>query len=309
MSRIKELSAALANDKIFDVFITVVILVNSFLIGVQTTVYNHTVELIQHAILYIFTFEIVVRFIAAKDLKSFFTDGWNVFDLILVLIGWIPASLFDSASTLMALRVLRVFRILRLLRTAKEIKLIVSVLIKSMKSMVYNCMLFMIFVYLYAVAGVSMFRLPDPASLSGEKLQQYEMLMEKAPHSPANSPDPFGSIGEGIFTLFRALTGEDWTDLRYNLITASEMNVVHINPTVITCFFVSWFCIAAFLLLNLVTGAVINNYQVAIQEVEDRKHRKTKATGADGECGDSAASGGSDTPLEPGFAMNAERRD
>lgn len=306
MSRIKELSAALANDKIFDVFITVVILVNSFLIGVQTTVYNHTVELIQHAILYIFTFEIVVRFIAAKGLKSFFTDGWNVFDLILVLIGWIPASLFDSASTLMALRVLRVFRILRLLRTAKEIKLIVSVLIKSMKSMVYNCMLFMIFVYLYAVAGVSMFRLPDPASLSGEKLQQYEMLMEKAPHSPANSPDPFGSIGEGIFTLFRALTGEDWTDLRYNLITASEMNVVHINPTVITCFFVSWFCIAAFLLLNLVTGAVINNYQVAIQEVEDRKQRKTKAAGADGECGDSAP-GDSDTPLEPGYALNAGR--
>ena len=87
------------------------------------------------------------------------------------------------------------------------------------------------------------------------------------------------------------------------------MNVVHINPTVITCFFVSWFCIAAFLLLNLVTGAVINNYQVAIQEVEDRKQRKTKAAGADGECGGSVAPGGSDTPLEPGFAMNAERRD
>ena len=127
MNKVKEWSATLANDKIFDMFITAVILVNSFLIGVQTTVYNHTVEMIQHVILYIFTFEITVRFIAAKDLKEFFSDGWNLFDLLLVLVGWIPTSISDSASTLMALRVLRVFRILRLLRTAKEIKLIVSV--------------------------------------------------------------------------------------------------------------------------------------------------------------------------------------
>lgn len=46
MNKVKEWSATLANDKIFDIFITAVILVNSFLIGVQTTVYNHTVEMI-----------------------------------------------------------------------------------------------------------------------------------------------------------------------------------------------------------------------------------------------------------------------
>lgn len=280
MGKLKQISASLAEDRIFDAFITVIILINSFLIGVQTTVYNHTIESIQHIILYIFTFEIIIRFIAAKDLKSFFSDGWNVFDLTLVLVGWIPVSVSDSASTLMALRVLRVFRVLRLLRTAKEIKLIVSVLLKSMKSMFYNCLLFLIFVYLYAVAGVSMFRLPDPAALHGDDLQRYEQLMTVAPHTPANSPDPFGSIGEGIFTLFRALTGEDWTDLRYNLITASELGVVDINPTVITVFFVSWFCIAAFLLLNLVTGAVINNYQVAIAEVAERRRKPSANTAA-----------------------------
>lgn len=302
------MSAVLANDKIFDVFITIVILVNSFLIGVQTTVYNHTVEVIQHVILYIFTFEIIVRYIAAKDFRHFFSDGWNVFDLLLVFVGWIPASLFDSASTLMALRVLRVFRILRLLRTAKEIKLIVAVLLKSMKSMFYNFILFMIFVYLYAVAGVSMFRLPNPENLSGQQLQQYEQLMEVAPHSPANSPDPFGSISEGVFTLFRALTGEDWTDLRYNLITASDLGVVNINSSVVTFFFVSWFCIAAFLLLNLVTGAVINNYTVAIQEVEERKRKKTLAA-QNGEEGDAEgdAEPAEDAPLKPGLALDIEK--
>lgn len=101
--------------------------------------------------------------------------------------------------------------------------------------------------------------------------------MNKAPHCPTNSPDPYGSIGEGFFTLFRALTGEDWTDLRYNLVTAAEYKIIPVNPSLVTIFHVTWFCIAAFLLLNLVTGAVINNYQVSIEEAE-RNKKKQQAT-------------------------------
>ena len=177
---------------------------------------------------------------------------------------------------MMALRVLRVFRVLRLLRAAKEIKLIISVLIRSMKSLLYNGILFFIFMYLFAVAGVSMFRLPNPDTLSGQKLELYEKLMTEAPHSPSNSPDPYGSVGEAFFTLFRALTGEDWTDLRYNLVTASEDGLIEVSPSVVTAFHVIWFCLAAFLLLNLVTGAVINNYQLSIEEAEQRKKERAK---------------------------------
>ena len=201
-----------------------------------------------------------------------------MFDLTLVLIGYIPETLFASASMMTALRVLRVFRILRLLRASKEIKLIVTVLVKSMTSMFYNLVLFLIFVYLYAIAGVSMFRLPDPSTLEGEQLAKYEKLMEVAPNAPSNSPDPFGDLGEAIFTLFRELTGEDWTDLRYNHITASEYGLIHVNSTVITTYHVSWFCLAAFLLLNLVTGAVINNYQIAMNEEDEKEKDKGESS-------------------------------
>ena len=170
------------------------------------------------------------------------------------------------------------FRILRLLRAAKEIKLIVTVLVKSMTSMFYNMILFLIFVYLYAIAGVSMFRLPDPTTLEGEQLAKYEKLMEVAPNAPSNSPDPFGDLGEAMFTLFRELTGEDWTDLRYNHITASEYGLINVNSTVITIYHISWFCLAAFLLLNLVTGAVINNYQIAIDEEDEKKKDKSDSS-------------------------------
>ena len=278
MSKIKKLASLIAYNKGFELFITGIIILNSVLIGVETYTDNLTVKMIQQGILYIFTFEILMRFIAAKSIKEFFCDGWNVFDLTLVLIGYIPETLFASASMMTALRVLRVFRILRLLRTSKEIKLIVTVLVKSMTSMFYNLILFLIFVYLYAIAGVSMFRLPDPTTLEGEQLAKYEKLMEVAPNAPSNSPDPFGDLGEAIFTLFRELTGEDWTDLRYNHITASEYGLIHVNSAVITTYHVSWFCLAAFLLLNLVTGAVINNYQIAIDEVDEKKKDKSDSS-------------------------------
>lgn len=273
MESIKDKCYSFVYGKPFDVFITIVILVNAFLIGVQTTEQNATVDAIQRVILWIFTIECLLRYLAAGNLRDYLSSGWNVFDFLLVIIGWIPPSIAGNGATMMALRVLRVFRVLRLLRTASEIKLIISVLIRSLKSLVYNGLLFLIFMYLFAVAGVSMFRLPDPATLHGQELQRYEQLMTEAPHSPANSPDPYGSIDEAFFTLFRALTGEDWTDLRYNLITASRYDLISVSPSVVTIFHVIWFCIAAFLLLNLVTGAVINNYQISIEEaVEHKKH-------------------------------------
>lgn len=278
---VKSLAKKLTTARWFELGITAIIIINSVLIGVETYTADPTIKLIQTIILGIFTFEILMRFIAADSVKAFFTDGWNIFDLTLVLIGYIPETIFANASAMMALRVVRVFRVLRLLRATKEIKVMITVLVKSMSALFYNVVMFCIFVYLFAIVGVGLFRLPDPATLQGEQLANYEKLMELAPNAPANSPDPYGTLHEATFTLFRALTGEDWTDLRYNLVTASRLGVIKVSPTVITLFHVLWFTLSAFLLLNLVVGAIVNNYQLAIQEAEEeekkeREERKKK---------------------------------
>lgn len=96
-----------------------------------------------------------------------------------------------------------------------------------------------------------------------------------APNAPSNSPDPFGSLHEAMFTLFRELTGEDWTDLRYNHVTAYNYGLIKATPTVITIFHILWFVLSVFLLLNLVTGTIINNYQNA-REDQMRKKEKQK---------------------------------
>ena len=274
MNSIKLFCKKLTEAKWFEWLITAIILINSILIGVETYTTSEVITLIQKIILGLFTFEIVARFIAADSVKEFFKGGWNNFDLILVLIGYIPETLFANASMLMALRVLRVFRVLRLLRAAKEIKVMITVLVKSMSALFYNVVLFVIFVYLFAIIGVSVFKLPDPNTLSGEEKVHYEQLIEVAPPAPTCSPDPYGSIHEAMFTLFRALTGEDWTDLRYNLVVASEYKLIQVSPTFVTAYHVLWFILSAFLLLNLVVGAIVNNYQLAIEESEKKKDDK-----------------------------------
>lgn len=264
MSTFKSLCRTITTNHVFELAITLVILVNSFLIGVGTYTQNNAIQMVQTVILGIFTVEILMRYCAAENNKAFFTDGWNLFDLTLVLIGYIPESLFAEAGIATALRVLRVFRVLRLLRACQEVKLIVTVLVKSMSALAYNLIFYFIFLYLFAILGVSLFRLPDPATLQGAELVQYEQYIAEAPHAPANSPDPYGTLHESMYTLFRAMTGDDWSDLRYNLLTAAQHNVVKVSPTVITTYHVSWFIISAFLLLNLVVGAILNNYQIVM---------------------------------------------
>lgn len=268
----KSVASSLCHHPWFEIGITIVIILNSLLIGVETYHSTSTISLIQNIILYVFSFEILLRFLAAPSVKQFFTDGWNLFDLSLVIVGYIPETLFESASAMMALRVLRVFRVLRLLRAAKEIKVIINVLLKSTTAMIYNVILFGIFIYLFAIIGVGLFKLPDAEKLTGQDKENYEKLMEVAPHSPTNSPDPFGTLGEAMFTLFRELTGEDWTDLRYNHVTAYELGVIKTPPVITNFYHILWFVISAFLLLNLVTGAIINNYQHVMEKTEKEQH-------------------------------------
>ncbi len=280
MHTLKKACRHLADAKWFELMIVGVILANCILIGVETYHHHHWIKFTQSVILAIFTFEIAVRFIARHSLKEFFTGGWNLFDLSLVLISYVPESMFSDVSTIMMLRVLRVFRVLRLLRTSPEIKLIVSVLSKSFSALFYNGVFFFLFMYLFAIIGVSMFRLPDPATLDAAGKARYEQLVAEAPPTPTCSPDPYGTLGESMFTLFRALTGEDWTDLRYNLVKAHEYGLVHASSPVITAFHVVWFILSAFLLLNLVVGAIVNNYQVIMEETREKKRLDALAAGA-----------------------------
>lgn len=232
----------LVNSFTFAIWINVVIGINAILIGVETFYLTPTIVYIQTTILGVFVVEIILRWIGKESATAYFQNGWNLFDLIIVSASFIPESMFDHSAALSVLRIIRVFRILRLIKTFPELQIIVSVLLKSIRSLVFTGMLFGIFMYMYSVMGVVLFKMPEGAL-------------------PPNTLDPYGSISEGFFTLFRILTGEDWTDLRYNL-----LGVANTPDWVVTSYHVSWMAVSAFLLLNLVVGAVVNNYEQVMRE-------------------------------------------
>lgn len=267
--QLKSFCRSLTENKIFELTIAAIIIVNSILIGVETAVSSEAITVVQKIILGIFTFEILARFIAADSTKEFFASGWNLFDLTLVVIGYIPTSIITNPSALMALRVIRVFRVLRLLRVSQEIKLIISVLLRSLVSMFYNIILFVIFIYLFAIIGVGLFRMPNVESASEQVKANYEEYCQTASNVPQCAPDPFANVGEAMFTLFRELTGDAWADVRYNSMQAYELGLINTSPMIINLFHITWVVLSAFLLLNVVTGAIINNYQ----EVLDDKHK------------------------------------
>lgn len=267
----------ITTSRIFESSIMVVIFINCIVIGLETYSRHYIYDLINTICLIIYTIEILMRFIGRASLKQFFTTGWNLFDLFVVLVSYIPEDISTNSGVVAAVRVLRVFRILRLFKSSMELRLIISVMIRSMRALTYNALVMMIFMYVFAIAGVMFFKLPEPSSATYEQVQALQKLKEIAPNAPANSDDPYGTLNEAMFTLLRCMTGEDWTDLRYNLVTASRMNLIPVAPWVVTLYHTIWFIFAAFLLINLVVGAVINNYQIIMEEEKNNVKRQREA--------------------------------
>lgn len=232
----------IAHANRFSNFITVIIIVNALLIGVQTEVHSVVINNIQHIILGIFILEIFIRWFGRNSTKEYVNNYWNWFDVVIVLIALIPPSIFADGAALSALRVARVFRVIRMFKAFPELQLLVRVLLRSFQSVYYACLLLLVFMYMYSVIGVTLFR---------------GLTTVETAHS--DNVDPFGNILEGFFSLFRVTTGEDWTDLRYDLMTQT-------SSVMINTYFVSWYVLSAFLLINIVFGAIINNYEVVYSE-------------------------------------------
>lgn len=231
----------LVESAAFNHFVVTVILVNAVLIGLSTYLTGATalraIAAIETVCVGIYLVELALRFKARDSTAAFFRDGWNVFDLVIVISALVPAS--NGIGP--ALRILRVFRVLRLVKTIPELRLIVTVLLRSVASMKYVSLLAVILFYVYAVIGVKLF------GSDGHPMRSY-----------------FASVHEACFTLFRILTGDDWTQMRYELAQSG-------HPLgAFTAYQVSWIVVATFLLVNLIVGAVINNYQ-KVQDIEEHR--------------------------------------
>lgn len=217
-------------------FITILILINAVTLGMETDKqiaanYGSILYVVDKIILVIFTIELLLKFYAYR--LKFFKSGWNLFDLTIVTIAWVPAS-----GPLSVLRALRILRILRLVSVVPQMRRVVAALGHSIPGMTSVVAVLCLLFYVSAVLTTKLFgNHPDPS------MQEW-----------------FGTIGNSAYTLFQIMTLESWS-----------MGIV--RPTMeyyplAWIFFVPFIIITSFAVLNLFIGIIVDAMQVMHDQEE-----------------------------------------
>lgn len=219
------------DSALFQNVIIAVILLNAATLALETAEqavgdYMPVLQVIDQVCLGIFVIELAAKLVVFR--LSFFRNGWNWFDLIVVGISLIPA-----AGALSALRALRILRVLRIVSAMPSLRRVVEAGIRALPGM---GSIVLVLVLLFIIGAVV------STKLYGDTFPQY-----------------FGTLGDSLFSLFTVMTLEGWPDL------AREVMEVHPNAW---GFFIPFLVITAFMVLNLFIGVIVNAMEETAQEEE-----------------------------------------
>ncbi|MES9941850.1 MAG: ion transporter [Candidatus Thiodiazotropha sp. 6PLUC2] len=222
----------LRENKIFETFVILVIVISALMIGAKTYPIPETaaraLRLLDIGITIFFLVEIIIRLLAEHSIKRFFTKAWNVFDFLIVTASLIPVD--DSEAALLG-RLLRIFRVLRLVSIIPELRVLLNAFVKAIPRMGYVSLLMFIIFYIYAAMGSMFF------------------------HNI--NPELWSNITIAMLTLFRIATFEDWTDVMYETMEVFPLSWF---------FYLSFIFIVAFVFLNMMIGIVLETLQQEHEE-------------------------------------------
>jgi voltage-gated sodium channel len=214
----------------FGNFILGVIIFNAILLGLETskTFVNATgpvVGMLDNVCLGIFVIELLLKMFVYRF--RFFTDGWSVFDFIIVGISLVPAT-----QGLSALRALRILRVLRLVSTAPRLRRVVEGFITALPGMASVFTLMALIFYIGAVIATKLFG--------------------------GSFPEWFGTLGRAGYSLFQIMTLESWS-------MGIVRPVMKTYPYA-WLFFIPFIMVTTFAVVNLLVGLIVNSMQDAHAE-------------------------------------------
>ena len=255
--------ASLVESHGFQYGILGVIVLAAVLVGIETlpsavAQYGALLHGLDELVLWIFAAEAALKILSGGGRwYRYFSDPWNVFDFLIVVICFMP---IDSQYAAV-LRLARVLRAMRLITAVPKLQLLVGSLLKSIPSLAYVGMLLGVLFYIYAVMGVFMFR--------------------------GNDPVHFYDLSTSLLTLFRVVTLEDWTDVMYIQMYGSDAypgyadfaqahlrEASYAMPLLGAAYFVSFVMLGTMIMLNLFIGVIINSMDEAQAEGEAEERRK-----------------------------------
>ncbi|MSU78443.1 MAG: ion transporter [Gemmataceae bacterium] len=234
---------------LFQNFILVVIVLNSALIGFETSPYleHKYADLfwwLNHSVQAIFVVEILIRLMACHPgYLNFFKSGWNIFDFTVVALTFLPE--FGELATIV--RMARVLRITRLVTYSPELRLIVDTMFRSIPSMGHVILLLGLLLYVYGVLGVNLFR-----GISPEQDIRW------------------GNLDRAVWTMFQTITFENWVGVA---------DPVMVNHPWAWIFFATFILLGVFVGINLFVAVVMNNLDEVKEEHEQAKHVASDSNG------------------------------
>jgi len=213
-------------------------------------------------------------------------DGWNIFDVLIVLISVLSLS-FKSPGNIGALRLLRLLRPIRTVNRFTGLKVVVNSLISSFVSMGDVAFLMLFFTVVFAVFGIHVWNgvFHQRCNIThnytnGEEVQSCSMIphlggyqcpenvqcfLDYKLRNPVEGLLGFDNFGTAMLTIFVVSTLEDWSPVYYKISDST---------TPLCCFFfilIIVFC--SYFSLTLVIGVMLDEIAAAtlVQEEETEK--------------------------------------
>ena len=213
--------------------IMVVIVLSAAFIGLGTAPsiqaqYGDVLALLDVIVIVIFVIELGIKLYGYG--WNFFKSGWNIFDLVIVLISLAPAD-----EGLKALRTLRILRAMRILSIVPQMRKVVVALLTALPGMASVIIVLGIVFYIFAVITTRLYG-PD-------------------------FDDWFGSIGASLYSLFQIMTLESWS-------MGIVRPVMEAHPYAWVVF-VPFIMITTFAVVNLFVGLLVNTMQEAVEEEKE----------------------------------------
>jgi voltage-gated sodium channel len=226
----------------FDAVIVAVIVANAVVLGLQTypgvvADYGDTLDLLNGIFLGVFVVELLMRIGSyGRRPQDFFKSGWNVFDFVVISAAFVPG-VRDSSTLLRLARLLRVVRIVRLL---PDLRVLLTGVVRSLPPLISMTILVTLLLFVYGMIGWLLF---------ADEL-----------------PEQWGTIGSAMLTLFVMLTLENFPQYMDAGMAVHPWSWIY---------FVTFVLIAAFVVLNVLIGIVLNSLE------EARELERRRALGAD----------------------------
>nr|XP_004662158.2 sodium channel protein type 10 subunit alpha isoform X1 [Jaculus jaculus] len=254
----------------FDIAIMVLICLNMITMMVETDDQSEektrVLGRINQFFVAVFTGECVMKMFALR--QYYFTNGWNVFDLIVVVLS-IGSLIFSAILSSLAsyfsptlfrvIRLARIGRILRLIRAAKGIRTLLFALMMSLPALFNIGLLLFLVMFIYSIFGMANF-----AYVKWE----------------AGIDDMFNfqTFANSMLCLFQITTSAGWDGLLSpilntgppycdpNLPISSGTRGDCGNPAVGIVFFTTYIIISFLIVVNMYIAVILENFNVATEE-------------------------------------------